>query len=395
MRAYLEILRSPHIAALVASSLLARLPVGINALAIVLYLREQTGSFAVAGAVSGALALGSALGAPVQGRFVDRIGARRVLLPVAIVHAVSLGSIVGFAELSAPAFVLLACGFLAGFAIPPTSSVLRAQWTDLLEPHLHQSAYALDSTLIELVFISGPLVTAIIAAVASPAGALIVSAVAVITGTAIFTSLEPTRHFSASGGGEDRHWLGALTSPGVRALVIMSAPTGAALGMLEVGIPAFSRAEGAAPAAGALLALWSFGSGIGGLLYGAIPRRRGLYNTHLLVTGLLPLTLLPLAFAPSVWVMGLLVLPAGCCIAPLLATRNELVGGVAPPGMRIEAYTWPMTAFVGGIAGGAALSGALVEGPGWRVAFVVSTGFGVLSVVLALMWRRTVMPAAA
>ena len=90
--------------------------------------------------------------------------------------------------------------------------------------------------------------------------------------------------------------------------------------------------------------------------------------------------------------MALLVIPAGCCIAPLLATRNELVGGVAPPGMRIEAYTWPMTAFVGGIAGGAALSGVLVEGPGWRTAFLVATGFAVIGVVLAFAWRRTVAP---
>ena len=392
MRRYLEILRSPHVGALVASSLFARLPIGINALAIVLYLREQTGSFAVAGAVSGALALGSALGAPVQGRFVDRIGPRRVLLPVAIVHAFSLGAIVAFAELNVPAVVLLVCGFLGGFAIPPTSSVLRSQWTELLEPHLHQAAYALDSTMIELIFISGPLLTAIIATVASPAAALIVSAIAVITGTAIFTSLEPTRRFHAAEQAAERSWLGALTSPGVRTLVFVSLPTGIALGMLEVGIPAFSRAEGAPAAAGVLLAIWSFGSGIGGLLYGTLPRRRGLYTTHLLVTAILPLTLLPLAFAPSVWVMALLVIPAGCCIAPLLATRNELVGGVAPPGMRIEAYTWPMTAFVGGIAGGAALSGVLVEGPGWRTAFLVATGFAVLGVVLAFAWRRTVAP---
>ena len=108
VRRYLEILRSPWVGALVASSLLSRLPIGINALAIVLYLREQTGSFAVAGAVSGALALGSAIGAPVQGRLVDRIGARRVLLPIAVVHAISLGAIVGLAELSAPTLVLLA-----------------------------------------------------------------------------------------------------------------------------------------------------------------------------------------------------------------------------------------------------------------------------------------------
>ena len=70
--------------------------------------------------------------------------------------------------------------------------------------------------------------------------------------------------------------------------------------------------------------MWSFGSLIGGLLYGTLPRRRGPVPDPPVVGALLPLTLLPLAAAPSVWVMALLVIPAGCCIAPLLATRNEL-----------------------------------------------------------------------
>ncbi|MET0730953.1 MAG: MFS transporter [Solirubrobacterales bacterium] len=310
MRRYADILRSPHVGALVSSALLARLPIGINALAIVLYLREQTGSFAVAGVVAGTLAAGSGVGAPVQGRLVDRIGARRVLLPLAILHAAMLGAIVGLAELGAPAFVLVLCGFTAGFAVPPTSSVLRSMWTDLLEPRLHQAAYALDSTMIELIFISGPLLTALIAALTSPAGALIVSAVAVITGTAIFTALEPTRHVEPEHE-RTKGLLGALASPGVRTLVCISMPTGVGLGMLEVGIPAFTRAEGAAPLAGVLLAIWSIGSGVGGLLYGTLPRRGGLYRTHLFVAALMPFTLLPLALAPSVWVMALLVIPAG------------------------------------------------------------------------------------
>jgi MFS family permease len=359
----------------------------------VLYLREQTGSFAIAGAVSGALAAGSGVGAPVQGRLVDRLGPRRVLVPLAVVHAVALGAIVGFAELDAPVVVLLLCGLTAGFAIPPTSSVLRSLWSDLLEPRLHQAAYALDSTMIELIFISGPLLTAAIATVASPAAAMIVSAVAVVTGTTIFTALpaaraiEPSRH-------EGKGLLGALASPGVRTLVFTSLPTGVGIGILEVGIPAFSRAEGAAAAAGVLLAIWSLGSGIGGLLYGTLPRWGGLQRMHLLVGALLPLTLLPLALAPSVPVMALLVIPAGCCIAPLLATRNELVGGVAPAGMRTEAYTWPITSFVGGIAIGAALAGALVEGPGWRTAFVVAAVFAAGGAVLAVARRATVVPPA-
>ena len=278
--------------------------------------------------------------------------------------------------------------------MPPTSSVLRSQWTNLLEPRLHQAAYALDSTMIEVIFISGPLLTAAIAYVASPAAALIVSAVAVLAGTTIFTALPPTRRIAFERG-EAKGLLGALASPGVRTLVYTSLPAGVGIGILEVGIPAFSREEGAAATAGVLLAIWSVGSAIGGLAYGLLPRRAGLQRTHLLVGALLPVTLLPLAAAPSVLAMAFLVIPAGCCIAPLLATRNELVGGVAPPGMRTEAYTWPITAFVGGIAVGAALAGALVEGPGWRTAFVVAACFAAVGAALAVVRRHTVVPVTA
>ncbi len=57
--------------------------------------------------------------------------------------------------------------------------------------------------------------------------------------------------------------------------------------------------------------------------------------------------------------MALLVVPAGIFIAPMIATRNELAGRVALAGTETEAYTWPLTALVGGIAFGAAASGAL------------------------------------
>jgi MFS family permease len=80
-------------------------------------------------------------------------------------------------------------------------------------------------------------------------------------------------------------------------------------------------------------------------------------------------------------------------IAPLLATRNELIGRVAPAGARTEAYTWPVTAFVGGISIGSALAGGLVEGPGWRVAFVVASAFAGIGALVVFVRRRTFVPA--
>jgi MFS family permease len=397
VKAYAAVLRAPHVAALTAATLLARFPIGINALAIVLYLRAERGSFAVAGAVAGALAAGSGVGAPVQGRMVDALGQRRVLVPLGIVHAAALGALVASTEAAAPVALLVFLGFAAGFAIPPTSSVLRSMWPDLLRdrPQLIQAAYALDSVLIELIFILGPLVTAVVATVFAPPAALVLSAVSVVAGTLAFTALPPSRAMRPQPHRPRAGALGALASPGVRTLVLTSLPMGVGIGICEVTLPAFSDANGAAATAGLLLAVWSIGSAAGGLFYGAWPNRPPLQRVHLAVTALLPVSLLPLAAAPSVPVMALLVLPAGLFIAPLLATRNEMVGWVAPAGARTEAYTWPVTAFVGGIAIGSALAGAIVEAADWRVAFLVAGATATVGTAIAVARRDTVMPPAA
>jgi MFS family permease len=395
VRRYAEVLRVPHVATLVASTWLARFPIGINALALILYLREQTGSYAVAGIVAGGLAAGSGVGAPVQGRLVDRFGQRRVLVPLGFVHAVALGSVVALTELGAPTAVLLACSFAAGFAIPPTSAVLRSMWPDLLRdrPELMAAAYALDSVTTELIFIAGPLLTALIAAAMSPAAALIISAASVMIGTIAFTAQAPSRavrpdHEARAVTGR----LGALASPGVRSLVLTSLPAGIGIGICEVTLPAFSDAEGSRELAGVLLAVWSIGSAAGGLAFGAWHRRPELQRVHLAVTALLPLALLPLAAATSVPVMALLVLPAGMFIAPLLATRNELIGWVAPAGSKTEAYTWPVTAFIGGISIGSAMAGGIVEASTWRLAFLVAAGAAAVGAVVAFSRRATLNP---
>jgi MFS family permease len=395
VRRYAEVLRVPHVAALIAATLLARFPIGINALAIILYLREQTGSFAIAGVVAGSLAAGSGVGAPVQGRLVDRFGQRAVLPPLAVVHAGALGCLVASGELGAPTPVLVCFGLLAGFAIPPTSSVLRSMWPTLLEdrPQLIQPAYALDSVLIELIFILGPLLTGLLTAIFAPQVALVVSAGSVIAGTLLFTALPPSRAWRPEREAPSPGRLGALSSPGVRSMILISLPAGIGVGICEVAIPAFSDAIGAKELAGVLLAVWSLGSAAGGLVYGSLHRRPPLERVHQAVAIGLALALLPMAAASSFAVMLLLVIPAGMFIAPLLATRNELIGRVAPAGARTEAYTWPVTAFVGGISIGSALAGLLVEGPGWSVAFVVASACAGVGAVVVFLRRSTFVPA--
>jgi MFS family permease len=219
-----------------------------------------------------------------------------------------------------------------------------------------------------------------------------VSAVSVVVGTVTFTALPPSRAMVPDPNRVRAGWLGALSSPGVRTLVLTSLPAGVGIGICEVAIPAFSDAEGAAALAGVLLALWSIGSACGGLAYGALSNRPPLQRVHLAVTAALPVSLLPMAAAPSVPAMALIVIPAGMFIAPLLATRNELIGWVAPAGSRTEAYTWPVTAFVGGIAIGSAISGTIVESQGWRVSFLLAAAAAAVGTVVAVTRRGTLSP---
>jgi MFS family permease len=390
MRRYLEILRTPHVARLFAASLLARLPIGINGLALVLLVEAETGSFGAAGATSGALVLGTGLAAPLAGRVVDALG-ERVLLVLAGVHAAALVAIVALARAGAPTLALVATAFVAGAALPPASSVLRARFPVLFgeRPALIQGSFALDSVLTETIFTVAPLLTAALVVLLEPAAALLVAAAAVVVGNAVLVATVPPLARAAAAPRRGR--LGALASPGIRTLVVAMLPVGFAFGALEVALPAFADEEGSPELAGVLLALWSVGSLAGGLVYGARPRRRPLARVHLLIALGLPLTLVPLAAATSPVAMALLVLPAGALIAPLIATRNELAGRVAPAGAETEAYTWPLTAMVGGIALGAAAAGALAESASWQTAVLAAAAAAGVGAAVAAGRRATLI----
>src|SRR5918998_3834577 len=105
---YAPALRSPHVAPLLTASMLARLPFGMYALALVLYMAEERDSFAVAGLVDGAFGIGAAIGMPLQSRFIDRLGQRRVLLPLALLDAAATFALIALTEAGAPTAVLMA-----------------------------------------------------------------------------------------------------------------------------------------------------------------------------------------------------------------------------------------------------------------------------------------------
>jgi hypothetical protein len=319
-----------------------------------------------------------------------------VLLPLAVANAAGLVALVALGRSGAPAAPLVLTAVATGALFPPNPSVLRARFPALLRdaPGLLSSAYALDSVMLELMFVLAPLLTAVLIAVFDPAAALLVAAGVVVLGTLLFTAALP------SDCGPDRErprggLLGPLRTPGIQTLVVTMVPVGFAIGALEVSLPAFSTEHGAPELAGVLLAVWSIGSAVGGLVYGARPRRAPLAALHLRLTLLLPLAFVPVLASTSVALMALLLLPAGVLIAPIIATRNELASAAAPSGTETEALTWPLTALLSGLSLGAAVAGALIDASDWHAAVLASIAGAAVGALIAASRRRTLLAATA
>jgi MFS family permease len=371
LAAYRRVLGAPRVRPLVAFGLLARMPIGMGAVALILFVHGQTGSFGGAGVVAGAYTIGLGITGPTLARVIDRRGSRLVIVPGALLVMAALVAVVVLGEAGAGTVPLVVAGFLAGAGSTPIGGILRQRWPELVGPAELPTAYALDAVMIEVVFVCGPLLAGILAATVGPAEGLIVAGVLGIVGSVGFARLSTVR----PGGDPDaeRHWLGALASPHLRLLVLSNLPLAATFGVLDVTLPAFGAHHGATALGGPFAAALALGSGIGGLAYGARPGIFGPPRRSLILLAvLMVLTCLPLPAATSIPEMFVFAALAGLTIAPQITVRNQVVQHTLVAGTATEAFTWLALATTVGASIGSALVGPLVEAAGWRAGAVVA-----------------------
>lgn len=379
---YLDILRAPHAARLLAGTLVGRLPNGTGPVAIVLFARSEGGSYSLAGGLAAAYGLANAVGQPLLGRLVDLKGQPRVQLPAAVVSALGmvLLAVVGIAPLP-PAYAAVV---VAGLFTPPLEGGLRALWPSVLgsEDRVHR-AYALDAVAQEVMFTVGPLLVTLLVALQSPAAALVVVNVLGVLGALSVVVSKPSRDWRSAP--REAHWLGALRSPGLLALLGSFLFVGIALGSITVAGVAYADDHGDSSVYGWLMAALGLGALIGGVFYGArqwagAPERR-----LRVIVALLALGYLPLILTPGVVAMTVLSGVAGVFLAPALACGFIVVDRHAPRGTVTEAFSWLVTTFGVGAALGTAVAGPAVELSGTSASFAVAAagGFAALLVLLA------------
>jgi MFS family permease len=390
---YRAVVREGGVASAFAASIFGRLSLGMTSLAILLLVRQSTGSYADAGVVSAAYAIAFAVGSPIRARSADRHGPVPVMLRCSVIQPAALVTLAVLAARDVPVGVLIVPAIVGGLFVPPLGAVMRALWAARLPAGSLPTAYSLESVLVELCFIAGPTLVAAIAVLVNPAAALITSALISMAGGVWMTLCEELRAVRPH---EDvvHGRAGPLSSPAVRTLLLTIFWVGASFGAVEVAMPAFAEETGSRPAtAGILLAVWSAGSMLGGVIYGGLPSTRShTAQMRYLVTAVAVTSVIPLvAYGPVS--MGIALVVYGSTIAPFMACNAVLLGAAAPRGTTTEAFAWSSSMIFGGVALGTAVAGVAIDHSGATAGLVVSTVAGAMTLAVSLFSRRWLVAA--
>jgi len=370
---------------LLVASLAGRVAFSMLPLGLVLFASAETGSTATAGALIAAFGVASAA-APVRGRIVDRRGPP-ALIAFGAICAAGLVALYAAGEANAPAAALCALGGVVGAAVPPLGAYTRAVWGEALRGRgdLLQRTYALDAAGEEATLIVAPLVVAGIVAVGSSGVAVLVAAGGLLAGTIASsrTSLATSRRL-APAQVDSKSSRARLPAPLWLVIASLAGP-GAALGTINVAVPALTRSAGAPASAGLLLAALGAGTAVASLVAGRVTWRRPplvrLRVLQLVLAGALAAAALS---ANEPVMVGAVLVVAGMALGALFVTLYMLVDELTPRGAATRTFAWLVTANNGGLAFGAALAGIVIAARDSAAALWIGVAFALVGMAISI-----------
>ena len=359
----------------------------MNAVGLTLLVQSQTQSFTRAGMVSASYLCALAIQAPIIGRFVDNNGPKAVMMPLAILHALALLLLVFAVTQVASVPLMLAAAFVAGAVFPPVSMTIRAMYRKSDMPDAQKrSAFAVESVILELSFILGPLLVSLTMLAGSPAFAVLASAVMGALGTWHFSRSGALTRWGAVERGEnvERHWLGPLKVPAVRRALLLSFFFAVGIGLNEIAMPAFANHSGFPARVGWFYAAMSIPSAIMGIAYGSRHFAWPL-NRQIMAAGLwLAAGSVLMAVSTQTWTFMLACAFTGLAFGPMITALSLQLGKLSPIEYSTEAFTWSMTLFMVGLGIGFWAGGGLIEQFGGATSLFSCTGLMLVAAVCCL-----------
>ncbi|KAB7790173.1 MFS transporter [Bifidobacterium leontopitheci] len=444
---YATLFRIPGAKSFCVSGAVARLPISMMALGIVLALNHLYDNWTIAGSMSAAYILAVAAVTPFYARMFDRFGQHRVG-PVALTVQVVVMLAFAFAALMrVPIPALFALAIAMGATQFSFGALVRTRWAYVLRGTgngaLLNTAYAMEAAIDEVVFILGPILAAFLATSVHPVSQLFVPTAACGVGGAVFFSLRSTvppvlepvqveASASSKTGGADiggagtgipdaaeadrraaaqrsctqqasgrgtsqrfslrrLHRTGAakpknvLTYPGIVPLLVVFIVFNMSFTAFDVSMTATMKAAGVEHLLGLQLAMFAVGSCCGAVIFGS-RQLKGSHWRHMVVF----LALLTVGYVlfrvtmDNFLLLGAMEVLAGLCVSPLFATGNLIVKDIVPARSLTEGLSWVTTAGSVGTSFGSTLAGAVLDASGPHLSMMIPWTVTLCAVPLAL-----------
>lgn len=380
---YRRVLAVPGALAFSLTGLVARLPISMVSLGVVILVSGRTGSYTLAGATAAAYLVGNAVLSVPEGRLVDRWGQSVVLPWTILVFTIALSLMMWSVEAGWPSPVPQVCAALGGAALPPVGSCVRARWShNVRDKKQLQTAFALEAVVDETVFVVGPIVVTVLATAIDPLAGLATAVAAGLIGTLALSAQRSTQPPAHRGTGRrgprvPLGWrvLGPLLAAGVT--------LGVVFGGIEVATVAFADDVGAKAVSGLLLAVYSLGSLLAGVLSGTVHWRASAAVRFRRGMAALAVSLVPLPFLRGFPAMAAVLFLAGFAIAPTLIAAVAWIDETVPPRRLTEGITILITGINVGLAPGAAAVGRVVDHFGASASYWVPVAAAATGALLA------------
>ncbi|MCX7521732.1 MFS transporter [Microbacterium sp. STN6] len=378
MSTYSGLVRTRGVARIIAAQLTARFPFGMLSLAFLLHVERIHHSYAAAGLVLGAMSVGQAIAGPLTSRLMGVWGMRLVLSLTLTLCAASV-AVIGVFVLTIPA--TMAVAFAAGLTMPPVQPAVRTIYPKLVNSRQLTPLFSLDASAQEIIWIAGPVVITFVSTQVGTIEGILMSVALMLAGGVWFIASPEVGRVRIP---RSKRRLGSvLAKPPVMLATITGFLLIGSCAAIEAGVVA-TFGEGS-PNSGIVLAIWSLGSLLGGLLLGGIAISPwSLAKRMAIVLVGLVLASLWLNF----WWMTATLVIAGAGIAPALAVQFAIVSSSVKFSDTAEAYGWVGTGQLMGAALGSALAGLLIDRSGSIGAFWIAVAFAAVGVLVPVIGKR-------
>lgn len=386
LETYKSLLRIPGAIRISFSGFIARMPAGMDSLAIIFIVLGADQKYAIAGALTGVAALTTVVSTPFWSNQSDKRGQKFVLRVAIPVRTVAMFSFIALVTFGAPIWSWFVAIIVSESTSVSIGSFTRRRWMSMVgedESAKVTTAYSFESALDEIVFITGPVLATAISTVSPPSGLILATTFFLIGGALLLTHdastppvLERTEHPPL------------IWNRGVHSVAIPILLIGGCFGPINLAFVAFSREHGHPGIPGLLLGMGSVGGLVFALINGGIKWKipAGVrFRANLVIFTLIAL---PLPFINSIPVLFVLNFFLGGSVGPLLPTAISIVEKHVPRSHMTEAISL--------IVAGIPLSGAftslwtgkVIDEHGSHVALWIPVLFIALGTASTLFYKR-------